>query len=287
MRRQATRRGGRGKAGMSRLAVAAQVTAAVVILAVGWWIFQRGGYFRPISFPSDQVYEHLPTDQPGRLRGLIRVPGVEVDHQYFEQNFGIVIDRAGRPGTVKFLPSSDSQPVPPPMIDSAVAQIRTWRFVPFQEKDGPVYARFVARFTLVPEQDRPSVHVPFPPVTDVNKVVMTYDERGPRRLPRSITIHGDGQVDMIITSVRSDQHFQATIPQEKVLSLIEAFRRADFFSLKEGYGGGPTESTDRTVSITIDGQTRTIRDDEGQFGGLPDAVMGIEEAIQSAGGVEP
>jgi hypothetical protein len=270
------------------LAVAAQVTAAVVILALGWWAFQRGGYFRPISFPSDQVYEHLPTDRPERLKALVRVPGVEADHQYLEQDFGIVIDRAGRPGTVKFLPSTDSQPVPPPaVVDSAVGQIRTWRFVPFQGQDGPVYARFVARFALVPEQDRPSVHVPFPTVMDVSKVVMTYDERGPRRLPRSITIHGDGRVEMVVTSVRSDQRFQATIPQEKVLSLIDAFRRADFFSLKDSYGGGPMESTDRTVSITIDGQTKTVRDDGGQFGGLPDAVTDIEEAIQRAGGVEP
>src|SRR6201991_2416143 len=114
MRRQALRRGERAKAGMSRLTVGLQVMAAVVILVLGWWGFQRGGYFRPISFPADQVYEHLPADQPERLKGLIRVPGADVDHRYWDQNFGIVIDRAGHSGTVKFLPSADSQPAPPP-----------------------------------------------------------------------------------------------------------------------------------------------------------------------------
>jgi len=272
---------------MSRLAVAAQVTAAVVILALGWWGFQRGGYFRPISFPSDQVHEHLPTDQPERLKSLIRVPGADVDHPYFPA-FGIVVDRDGRPGSVELIPANDPRQGPPPaMVDSAIAQIRTWRFVPFEANGHPVYARFVANFDLVPEQDRPSIHVPFPPVTDMNKVVMTYDERGLKRLPRSLTVHGDGNVEIVITSIRSDQHFPATIPQEKVLSLIDAFRRADFFSLKDGYGGGPSVRTDRTVSITIDGQTKTVHDSEGQFGGLPDAVADIEEAIQRAGGVEP
>ena len=287
MTQRTVRRGGRTTVGTPRQVVAAQVAVVVAILALGWWGFQRGGYFRPMTFPRDQVHEHLPTDQPVRLKGLIRVPGADTEHPY-SPDFGIVIDRTGRPSLVKFLPPTDPQLAPPPaMIESATAQIQTWRFVPFQTKGRPVYARFVADFTLVPEQDRPAVHIPFPQVADPNKVVMTYDERGIRRLPRSLTIHGNGQVEIVITSVRSDQHFQATIPHEKVLSLIEAFRRADFFSLKDGYGGGPSERTARTVSIAIDGQTKAVHDDEGQFGGLPDAVADIEEALQRAGGFEP
>jgi len=288
MTRQATRRGQRNTAKASRRTVAAQVAAVAVILGLGLWAFHRGGYLRPVFLPRDQVSARLPTDRPERLKGLIRVPGVEVDHPFTGQNFGIAIDRAGQPGIVKFLPSTDPQLVPPPAAtDSAIAQIRTWRFAPFQVDSRPVYARFVAEFTLVPDQDRPSVHIPFPPVTDVGRIVMTYDERGIQRLPRSLTVHGDGQVEIAITSVRSEQHFQATIPPDKVLTLIDGFRRADFFSLKDGYGGGPSEGTARTVSITIDGQTKTVRDNEGQFGGLPDTVREIEDAIERAGGLEP
>ncbi|HEX4504924.1 MAG TPA: hypothetical protein VH722_04270, partial [Alphaproteobacteria bacterium] len=169
----------------------------------------------------------------------------------------------------------------------AVVKIRAWRFVPFQAEGHPVHAWFVGQFTLVPEQDRPTAHTPFPKVTDVNQVVMAYNEDGPRRLPRAVTVHGDGTVETANTSVLSEQHFQATIPQSQVLSLIDGFRRADFFSLKDSYGGGPAEGTVRNVSITIDGQTRTVRDQEGQFGGLPDPVAAIENALQRAGGLEP
>ena len=160
--------------------------------------------------------------------------------------------------------------------------------MPFQGKGHSVYERFVAEFTLVPEQDQPSLHTPFPQVADVNKVVMTYDEGGIRRAPRLVTIRGDGQVD--VAGYDGYGHKlppHITIPKETVLGLIDGFRRADFFSLQEGYGGGPSEGTHRVTSITIDGQTKTIDEYEGQFGGLPDSVMEIEDAIERAGGFGP
>jgi hypothetical protein len=266
-----------------------EVTVAVAILALAVWFFQPGGYFRPINFPDEQVREHLPTDRPERLSELVRVDGVaDTDHLYRRQRFGIVIDRIGHPSLVKYLPSTEPEQVPPPAVtDSAIGQIRTWTFAPFPLEGHPVYARFVAEFTLVPEQDRPAVHIAFPPVTDVTKVVMTYDEAGPKNLPRAVTVHGDGKVEIANTSVLSQQHFQATIPQEQVLSLIDGFRRADFFSLKDSYGGGPADGIRRKLSITIDGQTKTISDDEGQFGGLPDTVMEVESALRRAGGIDP
>jgi hypothetical protein len=225
---------------------------------------------------------------PDRLKTLIRLPGVDVDHQYFAQDFEIAVDPDGRPATVKYRPpSAPEMAAPPAVTDAAIAEIRTWRFVPFEVEGHPVHAWFVGEFTLVPEQDRPATHIPFPQVTDVNQVVMTYDEMGLRRLPRTVTVHGDGTVEIANTSVLSQQHFQATIPQAQVLSLIDSFRRADFFSLGEGYGGGPSEGTLRKISITIGAQTKTVADYEGQFGGLPDAVMDIENALQRAGGLEP
>jgi hypothetical protein len=270
-----------------RWAVAAPVTVAAAIVALGIWALQPGGYVRPIGFSQDQGVAHLPADRPGRLKTLIRLPEVaDIGHQYWEQNFDIAIDPAGHPITVKYLSSPD-RPAPPATADAAIAQIRTWQFVPLQAKGHPVYAWFVGEFTLVPEQDRPTVHIPFPPVTDLTKVIMTYDEAGPRRLPRAVTVRGDGHVEIANTSVLSQQHFQVTIPQEQVLSLIDGFRRADFFSLQDGYGGGPSEGVARKISITIDGQTKTIGDYEGQYDGLPDAVMEVEGALLRAGGFEP
>lgn len=270
-----------------RLAVAAQVTVAVAIVGLGLWGLQPGGYVRPIGFPRDQASDHLPEDQPQRLKGLIRLPEiVDDDHKFWDQDFEITIDPTGRPETVKHAVSSGPQ-APATIAEAAIAQIRTWKFVPFQAEGRPIHAWFVGRFTVVPDQDRPTAHNPFPTVTDVNAVVMTYDEAGPRRLPHAVTIHGDGRVEIANTSVLSQQHFQATIPQERVLSLIDEFRRADFFSLKDGYGGGPTEGTLRHISITIGGQTKTIVDHYGEFGGLPDAVMELENAIQHIGGFEP
>lgn len=287
MTRQPAKHGDRSKPGRSRLTIASEIVVAMAVLAAGWWLFQPGGYFRPISFPDEAVYDHLPADRPERLKHVVRVAGATTDHPYVPE-FGIVVNKVGRPGRVELLPTNIPQDVPPPaMLEAAIAEIQNWTFVPFRAEDRPVYARFTARFALSPEQDRPSTHIPFPQVVEPAQVVMTYDERGIRRLPRSVTVHGDGEVEIANTSVRSTQHFQATISKSQVLTLIDAYRRADFFSLKEFYGGGPSEPTARTVSITIDGQTKTVHDDEGQFGGLPDAVMSIEEALQRAGGLAP
>jgi hypothetical protein len=107
------------------------------------------------------------------------------------------------------------------------------------------------------------------------------------RFEAAFPLMPDGQVEIAIASVRSTQRFPETIQLDKVRALIDAFRRADFFSLKQDYGDGPADRTARTVSTTIDGQTKTVGDHEGQYGGLPDAVMEIEEAIKRAGGLEP
>lgn len=270
-----------------RLAVAAQATVAMVVLGLGLWALQPGGYVRPIPIPGDQIFEHLPKDRPERLKTLIRLPEItDADHQFHDRQFEITIDPAGRPVTVKYVPSLGQAP-PSAVADAAIAQIRTWRFMPFKVSGRAVHAWLVAGFALVEEQDRPAAHVSFPAVTDVTKVVMTYDESGPRDLPRTVTVHGDGHVDIANTSVLSQQHFQATIPESQVMGLIDGFRRADFFSLKDDYGGGPSDVTRRRISITIDGQAKTVGDNEGQFGGLPDAILTLENAMRRVGGLEP
>ena len=270
-----------------RWAVAMQVTVVVAIVGLGIWALQPGGYVRPVGVPDDQVYDHLPNDRPERLRTLVRLPEiVPAGGQFRNQTFEIAIDPAGRPVTVKYTPSPGETP-PPAVTDAAIAQIRTWQFVPFQLKGKPVHAWLVTQFTLAPEADRSAVHVPFPPVTDANTVTMTYEETGPKRLPRTVTVHGDGHVEIANTSVLSQQHFETTVPQSQILSLIDGFRRADFFSLKDAYGGGSSEGAARKLSITIDGRTKTVTEHEGEYGGLPDAVMDIENALQRAGGLEP
>jgi len=270
-----------------RWAVAAQVAVGVAIVALGAWALQPGGYVRPVGVPREQVSEHLPKDRPERLRGLIRLPGIESDHIYYDQNFEITVDPSGHPKTVRYRAPVASEAVAPPAIaEAAVAGIRTWRFIPFQVKGRPVHAWFVGQFDIVPEPDRPTSHVPFPPVTDVNNVVMTYDEAGPRALPRAVTVHGNGHIEIANTSVLSQQHFQTTISQEQVLSLIDGFRRADFFSLKDDYDGGPTEGIRKRLSITIDGQTKTVEEANGEYAGLANAVLEVESALQRASGLD-
>lgn len=261
---------------------------SLAALAFAAWIFRPAGYFQPVDFPREQVGSHMALDQQ-RRNFIVRVPGVTVDHQYWDQPFQITVDPAGYPVKVKLVPTTFPWPaVPPAMADLAIAQIGKRTFVPFLVKGAPAYARIVVDFTLVPEGDRPVVHIPFPRFANVEEVIMTYNERSQIRAPRSVTVHGDGSVDVIA----SDEYGHArrthrTISKEKVLSLIDGFRQADFFSLENGYGGGPSEAIERVTSISIDGKTKEIREYEGQFGGLPDTVIDVEDALERTGGFAP
>lgn len=260
----------------------------LAILAITAYVLRPGGYFRPVTIARDPFYSLEPLDQPERLKWLIRVPGVEVGQPFWDQEFKVVIDVNGHPVSVSHLPSHPNIPAlnaPTAIIDAAVAQIRAWRFTSVRKDGTPVYASFTGLYTLAPGQDRPANHVPFPETMDLQSVVITYEEQGIQRPGRVITIHGNGDADFqAAVGPGNGAPSHTTLPKAVILGLLDRFRRADFFSLKGYYGGGPTDATLRTVSITAGGQTKKISDYVGECGGLPDSVMEIEDAIQRESG---
>ncbi len=63
------------------------------------------------------------------------------------------------------------------------------------------------------------------------------------------------------------------IGKNKVRELISAFDKAQFFSLRDNYEGGPTDAPSAITSITIDGRTKTIS----HYGASPDAPKELTE----------
>jgi ankyrin repeat protein len=68
--------------------------------------------------------------------------------------------------------------------------------------------------------------------------------------------------------------------------MVETFRAADYFSLKDKYMWGATDLPTYKTSISIDGRTKEVVDYAGQQVGMPESVSKLEETIDRLSGVE-
>lgn len=128
---------------------------------------------------------------------------------------------------------------------------------------------------------------PFPKVSEASKVDI--------RLVRSacfgwcpayvVEIAGDGSVTYEgFSSVAVSGRFEDRIAPAEVAALVGMFERANFFSLKDEYAAEITDSPFYSISLTIDGRTKTVTDYVGKMVGMPAAVTELEDAIDRAAG---
>jgi hypothetical protein len=76
------------------------------------------------------------------------------------------------------------------------------------------------------------------------------------------------------------------VSADVVSEIVEAFRSADYFSLKNKYMWGATDLPTYTTSISIGGKTKEVVDYAGQQVGMPESVSRLEETIDRLSGVE-
>jgi hypothetical protein len=140
----------------------------------------------------------------------------------------------------------------------------------------------------IPTQSAPTArHVSFPQVHDWNSVCITlsrtvcFTDQCPAY---RIEIHGDGTIlyEGAENVVVKGQHRTSTTP-DKVRQLVNAFRDADYYSLRDYYqgemfGDAPTYQT----SIEIDGQVKQVRERMGGPSvGMSATVSKLENAIDT------
>lgn len=164
------------------------------------------------------------------------------------------------------------------------------RFKPFEKDGKPVRVTFEDYVSIVPPEIWASPRVPFPAVKDLNSLRI-HLERGNCFGPcvlYSVDVQGNGQVDfhgglgMLIPG-----HHRSRISKQAVLDLLTAFRRADYFSVRDRYAeesgtDGPLTAT----SIDFDGRHKSVLDYLGTSCGLPEVVTQLEESIGEIAGTE-
>ena len=164
----------------------------------------------------------------------------------------------------------------------------TLRFRPFEDAGHPVAAQFEMGI-LVRDLQRPVKHVASPSVRNWNSVKITLSRTGCYGSCPSYTveIHGDGTVlyDGGRYVAITGSH-RASISSDAVSQMVEAFRAADYFSLRDKYMWGATDLPTYTTSISIDGKTKEVVDYAGEAVGMPASVSKLEDAIDRLSGVE-
>jgi hypothetical protein len=148
--------------------------------------------------------------------------------------------------------------------------------------------------TLLPQKTLPNggylpTKVPFPAATDLSTLHITR-ERGPcfGACPiYKVEIRGDGSVLFMGEGfVAISGHHRATTSRAAIERLVDAFREARFYSLLNNYSAMITDGSAIEISISFDGQKKTVGDYYGIEAGMPEKVKALEELVDTTAGTD-
>ena len=101
----------------------------------------------------------------------------------------------------------------------------------------------------------------------------------------SVIVHGYGKVDFHGKSfVAIPGDHEARIEPEAAARLLERFRTADFFGLKDEYRAGVTDNPTYCLQLVVGARKKTIIDYVGTWVGMPESVSELEDAVDETAG---
>lgn len=197
----------------------------------------------------------------------------------------VVVDEQGNVASARIAEERDDPHKN--LYPAALAEVRSRKYKPFEKDGKPVAATFTDHVRILPPEDLPTVHVPFPQIKDLKSLRITLERTtcfGSCPAYR-VEIGGDGSVAyqgrsyVVVTGEHHDH-----ISKDSLAQILEAFRKADYFSLGDKYICGVTDSPTTTTSISFDGQQKSVIDYVGEEIGMPHAVVEVEETIDRVAG---
>jgi ankyrin repeat protein len=161
------------------------------------------------------------------------------------------------------------------------------RFRPFLRNSGSVRATFSDYVSILPPEEWIEPKVPFREIADMNSLRMRLKRTpgwgGPEY---TVDVRGDGQVDFDGKGVLVTGHHRSLLSKQRMQELVAAFRRANFFSLKNEYVYPVTDTPTYITSIHFDGYEKSVRDHAGSEAGMPDTLGDLENEIDRIAGTE-
>jgi len=213
--------------------------------------------FPPISL--DEADQHLIDKIAPEYPPIAKAARVEGDVR-----LTIEVDTLGN--VIKVVHSSGH----PLLIGAATAAAEKYRYRPFVVNGIPsrVLVDTIISFSLGVKK----AFVPFPEVTDIKSVVMEYDDGF-----IGLRISGSGEVEYngkYNAAVEGKHEYQ--IGPEDIQNLLDAYRKADFFSLSDDYVAGATDVGLTTTSIQVGTLRKIITDD---WVAVPPSLKEVKIAI--------
>ncbi len=164
------------------------------------------------------------------------------------------------------------------------AEVRQWKFKPFEEDGKAVTAEIEEWIDLVPPERLPATHVTPPTLHPDSEVTVTLQRSGcygfcppyivTVNTSGSITFEGSGYV------VARGKHTAKTNADD-VRRLARKFIAADFYSMDASYGMSGTDAPTYQLSIVIDGNKKEVEDNDGQRVGMPAVIRDLENEVDA------
>jgi TonB family protein len=172
-------------------------------------------------------------------------------------------------GTVARVVQASGHPLLSP---AAIEAARQCSYRPFEIDGIPsnVLVEATVSFSLSPGP--PSPRIPFPAIADLSLLVVEYGNGF-----ISLRVSGSGLVEYTgVDDVVVEGKHLTHIRPEEVQELVDAFRRADFFSLRDDYSVGATDVGRTTTSIQVSSLKKAVSDD---WVRVPPVLKAVQDAV--------
>jgi len=225
----------------------------------------------PYLVPEDEVARH----ETGSHRA-VRIDKTKIKNIFQAVKLTLIVDAEGN------VVSATPVEGPSEAYAGAVGEAMTWKYEPFQKDGEPTVAKLSDYVRVLPPEDLPKTHEAFPKMSTLAGVTMTLSRSGCfGTCPQySVEIHGDGTViykgeSYVVVTGEHHDHVSA----DQVSEILEAFRKADYFSLKDEYKYLVTDCPTFGTSLKIDQLEKSVTDYVGEEAGMPESVTDLEIAI--------
>jgi TonB family protein len=161
---------------------------------------------------------------------------------------------------------------PPLLVRAAIEAAHQYRYRPFEVAGAPgsVVVEAAVSFLLISEA--PSQPIPFPAITDLASVVIEYANGFV-----SLRVSGTGLVEYDgAAEVAIEGKHRRYIGSDDVERMLQAFRDADFFSLRDDYTVGATDVGQTRTFIRVGALQKNITDD---WVRVPPVLKSVQEAV--------
>jgi uncharacterized protein len=211
------------------------------------------------TIPLNEAEQHLVEHNTPTYPPIARAAGIEG-----AVRLTLEVNPSGE--VVRVIESSG----PPLLLRSASDAAERNRYRPFVINGEPADVQVEAVVNFQMHVTTPPV--PFPEIPDISLVLIEYHDGSVH-----IRVSGNGIVEYEGrgTGVVEGKH-KREISKEEVQQLLEAFRKADFFSLNDDYSVAASDVGSETTSIQIGTQRKSITDN---YLRVPPALKDVQSAI--------